>query len=100
MSTVFYRGMVVDIINSVSGLTTRKKSIEDYQKLINTPNLKSFPRNTIVVKQISEGASKISNNEIICYPFFSFVRIFLLKYIYQQRYIIFFRKSIFFPIRR
>ena len=71
MSTVFYRGMVVDIINSVSGLTTRKKSIEDYQKLINTPNLKSFPRNTIVVKQISEGASKISNNEIICYPFFS-----------------------------
>ena len=71
MSTVFYRGMVVDIINSVSGLTTRNKSIEDYQKLINTPNLKSFPRNTIVVKQISEGASKISNNEIICYPFFS-----------------------------
>lgn len=71
MSTVFYRGMVIDIINSVSGLTTRNKSIEDYQKLINTPNLKSFPRNTIVVKQISEGASKISNNEIICYPFFS-----------------------------
>lgn len=71
MSTVFYRGMVVDIINSVSGLTIRNKSIEDYQKLINTPNLKSFPRNTIVVKQISEGASKISNNEIICYPFFS-----------------------------
>jgi hypothetical protein len=71
MSTVFYRGMVVDIINSVSGLTIRNKSIEDYQKLINTPNLKSFPRNAIVVKQISEGASKISNNEIICYPFFS-----------------------------
>jgi hypothetical protein len=63
--------MVVDIINSVSGLTVRNKSIEDYQKLINTPNLKSFPRNTIVVKQISEGASQISNNEIICYPFFS-----------------------------
>ena len=71
MSTVFYRGMVIDIISSVSGLTTRNKSIENYQKLINTPNLKSFPRNTIVVKQISEGASKISNNEIICYPFFS-----------------------------
>lgn len=71
MSAVFYRGMVVDIISSVSGLTLRNKSIEDYKSLINSENLKSFPRNTAVVKQISEGLSKTNDSEVICYPFFS-----------------------------
>jgi len=71
MPAVFYRGMVVDIINSVSGLTLRNKSIEDYKSLINSENLKTFPRNTAVVKQISEGASKTNDTEVICYPFFS-----------------------------
>jgi len=71
MSAVFYRGMVVDIISSVSGLTLRNKSIKEYQALVNSENLKSFPRNTAVVKQISEGASKTNDAEVICYPFFS-----------------------------
>lgn len=71
MAAVFYRGMVVDIISSVSGLTLRNKSIEDYKSLINSENLKSFPRNTAVVKQISEGLSKTNDSEVICYPFFS-----------------------------
>lgn len=71
MSTVFYRGMVVDIINSVSGLTLRNKSIEDYKSLANSENLKSFPRNTAIVKQITDGASKTNDAEVICYPFFS-----------------------------
>jgi hypothetical protein len=71
VAAVFYRGMVVDIISSVSGLTLRNKSIEDYKSLINSENLKSFPRNTAVVKQISEGLSKTNDSEVICYPFFS-----------------------------
>ena len=71
MSTVFYRGMVVDIINSVSGLTLRNKNIEDYKSLANSENLKSFPRNTAIVKQITDGASKTNDSEVICYPFFS-----------------------------
>lgn len=71
MSAVFYRGMVVDIISSVSGLRLRNKSIKEYQALVNSENLKSFPRNTAVVKQISEGASKTNDAEVICYPFFS-----------------------------
>ena len=69
MSAVFYRGMVVDIISSVSGLILHNKSIEDYKSLINSENLKSFPRNTAVVKQISEGLSKTNDSEVICYPF-------------------------------
>ena len=71
MSAVFYRGMVVDIISSVSGLTLRNKNIEDYKSLANSENLKSFPRNTAIVKQITDGASKTNDSEVICYPFFS-----------------------------
>lgn len=71
MSMVFYRGMVVDIVNSVSGLTLRNKSIEDYRKIVNAPHMSAFPRNTAIVKPISEGLSQTNSSEVVCYPFFS-----------------------------
>jgi hypothetical protein len=33
--------------------------------------MKSLPRNTAIVKEMSKGSSKISGKEIVCYPFFS-----------------------------
>jgi len=71
MSFTFLRGLVVDVIDGLSDLTLKRKSISDYASKINIENLRSFPRNTLVVKQLTQGASKTSDNEIICYPFFS-----------------------------
>lgn len=71
MATVFFRGMVVDVLNSVTGLTLRKKSIEDYKSLVTSDSLRAFPRNTAIVKDITRGSAKISGRETVCYPFFS-----------------------------
>lgn len=71
MSTVFYRGLVVDVINTVSGLTDRRRSLDEYKSLVFTPAYAEIPRNSAVVKPISMGESKQSDREIVCYPFFS-----------------------------
>lgn len=71
MSTVFHRGFVVDVITSTSGLTVLNKEIESYKSLVTSTSLKSIPRNTAIVKDISRGSSKLSGKEIVCYPFFS-----------------------------
>jgi hypothetical protein len=71
MSTVFYRGFVVDVINTVSGLTERRRPLSDYKSLVFTPAYAEIPRNSAVVKPISLGESKQSDREIVCYPFFS-----------------------------
>jgi len=71
MATVFFRGMVVDVLNSVTGLTLRNKRIEDYKALVTSDSLRAFPRNTAIVKDITRGAAKISGRETVCYPFFS-----------------------------
>ena len=71
MSTVFYRGLVVDVINTVSGLTDRRRSLDEYKSLVFTPAYAEIPRNSAVVKPISLGESKQSDREIVCYPFFS-----------------------------
>ncbi len=71
MSTTFFRGVVTDVLNSTSGQAIRNDSLERYRSIINVPELKAFPRNTAIVKQISKGSSKIMNREIICYPMFS-----------------------------
>lgn len=71
MSTVFFRGLVTEVINSTVGLTTRRRSVEEYKKITNIDALKEFPRNTVIVKPMSNGESKSSDSEIICYPFFS-----------------------------
>jgi hypothetical protein len=54
MSFTFLRGLVVDVIDGLSDLTLKKKSISDYASKINIENLKSFPRNTLVVKQLTQ----------------------------------------------
>jgi len=71
MSTVFFRGLVVDVVNTVSGLTDRRRSLSDYKSLVFTPAYAEIPRNSAVVKPISMGESKQSDREIVCYPFFS-----------------------------
>ena len=71
MSFIFLRGIVVDVIDGLSDLTLKRKTISSYAEKMNVENLKSFPRNTIVVKQLTRGVSKTNDNEIICYPFFS-----------------------------
>ena len=71
MAAVFFRGFVVDVVNNVSGLTIRNKSIDDYKSLVTSKSLKSLPRNTAIVKDITRGAAKNSGKELICYPFFS-----------------------------
>lgn len=72
MSTVFFRGLVVDLVTSPVGAITRKP-IEHYKNLINinAAGLKNIPNNTAIIKLISHAFSKDSDDEIVCYPFFS-----------------------------
>lgn len=71
MATTFFRGMVVDVVNSLSGQAVRNGNIENFRSLVSTPELKSLPRNTAIIKPISKGEGKTVNREMICYPFFS-----------------------------
>ena len=70
-ATVFHRGLVIDVITSFSNFDKKYRDIESYRNLVTSDNRKQFPRNTLVVKPMSEGESKVSDREIICYPFFS-----------------------------
>jgi hypothetical protein len=67
MASIFLRGMVVDVVSTPSG----QPSLDRYKSLVNVAELKAFPRNTAIVKQVSRGNSKLTNKEIVCYPFFS-----------------------------
>ena len=71
MPTVFFKGLVVEVINAVSGLTARRRPLEELKKLTSIDAMKEFPRNTAIVKPMSSGESQSSDGEIICYPFFS-----------------------------
>jgi len=71
MSFTFLRGLVIDVIDGLSDLTLKRKSISDYASKVNIENLRSFPRNTLIVKQLTQGSAKLNDVEIICYPFFS-----------------------------
>jgi hypothetical protein len=70
-TTVFHRGLVVDVITSFSNIDKRYRSLDAYRELVTSNNRKQFPRNTLVVKPMSDGESITMNREIICYPFFS-----------------------------
>lgn len=71
MPTVFFKGVVVDVLNSTSDVSVTNQSINDHKSLITTEAMKNFPRNTVIVKTISEGAAKRSGIKVVCYPFFS-----------------------------
>jgi len=72
MATVFFRGLVTEIISSTAvGLTAQRRRPAEYEALTSVDALKKFPQNTAVVKPMSDGAAKTVGNEIICYPFFS-----------------------------
>ena len=71
MATTFFRGMVVDVVNTPSGQAIRNGNLEQYRSIINVPELKSLPRNTAIVKPISRGEAKTTDRQIVCYPFFS-----------------------------
>lgn len=71
MSTVFYKGLVVDVLNSTSTASTTNDSLSEIRKNITSDAMKNFPRNTIIVKTISEGLAKRTNTKTLCYPFFS-----------------------------
>jgi len=71
MSFVFLRGVVVDVIGGLSEISLLSRQLSSFQSKVNVENLKAFPRNTIIVKKLTQGTSKTSSDEIICYPFFS-----------------------------
>lgn len=71
MPTVFFRGLVTEVINTTTGISKNRRSLDEYKKLTNINALKEFPRNTVIVKPMSNGESKSFDGEIICYPFFS-----------------------------
>lgn len=71
MSTVFYKGLVVDVLNSTSSTAITNESLSDVKKNITSDAMKNFPRNTIIVKTLTDGLAKRSDTKTICYPFFS-----------------------------
>lgn len=71
MSTVFFRGLVVDILNSTAATAVTNETSTANKLLVTSEAMKNFPRNTAIVKPISEGAGKRSNTKVVCYPFFS-----------------------------
>lgn len=71
MATTFFRGVVVDVLNSTSKTAITNDSRVENQQSVNSEAMKSYPRNTLKVKTISEGSAKTSNTAVICYPFFS-----------------------------
>lgn len=71
MPTTFFRGLVVDVLTSTSNATVTNNSRNENQQKVTSEAMKNFPRNTIMVKSISEGLAKKSDSTIVCYPFFS-----------------------------
>ena len=71
MSTTFFKGLVVDVLDSTSTLSVTNDSRADLQKSVTAEAMKNFPRNTLVVKTVSEGQAKKSGVKVVCYPFFS-----------------------------
>ncbi len=71
MSTVFFKGVVVDVLNSTSPASATQYSEAENKNIVTSEFMKNFPRNTIVVKTISEGLAKRADTRLVCYPFFS-----------------------------
>lgn len=71
MSTIFFKGVVVDVLNSTSDVSITNDSLSDVKKNTTSDAMKNFPRNTVIVKTISEGLAKRTDVKTICYPFFS-----------------------------
>jgi len=75
MPVAFVRALVTDVLaNPVQKGSTRKPVSEYASKVAGDENLKHLPRNSIVVKILSNGESKSNGGdegEVICYPFFS-----------------------------
>lgn len=71
MPTVFYKGLVVDVLSSTSTTSITNDSLADVRKNTSAEAMKNFPRNTVIVKTISEGLAKRTDVKTICYPFFS-----------------------------
>lgn len=71
MSTIFFRGVVVDVLNSTSDASITNDSRAQSKLNVTSDAMKNFPRNTLIVKTISEGVGKKSGAPIVCYPFFS-----------------------------
>lgn len=59
----FFKGVVLEVIND----TKNKKKIQ----LANQNQYNDCPKNSIVVKIISNAAAKSSDSAIVCFPFFS-----------------------------
>lgn len=71
MATTFFKGLVVDVLDSTSTMSVMNDSRQDLQKSVTAEAMKNFPRNTVVVKTVSEGQAKKSGIKVVCYPFFS-----------------------------
>lgn len=75
MPVAFVRALVTDVLtNPVEKGNTRKPVSEYASKVAGDENLKHLPRNSVVVKILSNGESKSNggdDGEVICYPFFS-----------------------------
>jgi hypothetical protein len=71
MSRIFFKGLVVDVINSTSDTAITNNSLDENRSNVTAEAMKNFPRNTAIVKNISEGMGKKSGSQLVCYPFFS-----------------------------
>ena len=76
MPVAFVRALVTDVLtNPVDLGQAPRKTVSEYaSKVAGDENLKHLPRNSIVVKILSNGESKSNggdDGEVICYPFFS-----------------------------
>ena len=70
MSQVFRKGLVIDVLCNLIDVD-RNEEIAEYQKLITSKYLKSFPRNTAIVKDLTRGSSKRDDKKLVCLPFLS-----------------------------
>jgi len=75
MPVAFVRALVTDVLTNPASKVGTRKTVSEYAgKVAGDENLKHLPRNSIVVKILSNGESKSNggdDGEVICYPFFS-----------------------------
>lgn len=75
MPSAFVRAIVTDVLTNPAQKGNTRKTISEYAgKVAGDENLKHLPRNSVVVKILSNGESKTNggdDGEVICYPFFS-----------------------------
>jgi len=71
MATTFFKGLVVDVLSSTSKASITNRSIDENKDNVTSDAMKNFPRNTVIVKTVSEGQAKKSGTSVVCYPMFS-----------------------------